>query len=92
MLNLSKVCLSERTKASQTHFKWYGREGHWRRMHLLYAAPTSKPWRDRSTGSMEKLLIEQFNCELYENCINRKGGGGDCPSFGNPHFVYVVEE
>ncbi len=73
----------------------------WDFMAVLYTAPTSK--RDiikmslaphvkkltqASTGTMETVLIQIF--EEQPNCINGKGGGGDCPSGGSPHFCYVV--
>ena len=68
-------------------------------MHLLYAAPTSKVKYDgpdekraqlvkESTGTMETDLITMWSG--HERCINRKGGGGDCPSNGSPHFVYIA--
>ena len=77
----------------------YERAG-WTMMYLLYAAPTSKVRVDpldsesrrrlkmESTGAMETELINRFH--HYPQCINRAGGGGDCPSNGSPHFCYVV--
>lgn len=68
-------------------------------MSVLYAAPTSKvslydvtpaveALRRESTGAMETRLIDAF-AHLCD-CLNRQGAGGDCPSAGCPHFVYVV--
>ena len=62
----------------------------WQVMYLLYAAPTSKPWIAESTGTMETKLIEYFNSDTDIACINRPGAGGECPSNGSPHCVYVV--
>jgi hypothetical protein len=60
------------------------------KMMLVYAAPTSKPKHAESSGSMERELIKYCNSELDSSCLNRPGGGGDCPSNGSPHFVYIV--
>ena len=73
----------------------------WDYMAVLYTAPTSKRdtgklclapqlkrLKQASTGTLETLMIHIF--EELPNCINRKGGGGDCPSEGSPHFCYVV--
>ena len=61
----------------------------WSTMFLLYAAPSSKPRIQDSTGAMEKQLISVFAGNA-NGCINRKGAGGDAPSDGSPHFTYVV--
>lgn len=72
----------------------------WDEFAVIYTSPTSKrnikPFdkpevielKQTSTGMMETLLIHIF--EELPNCINRKGGGADCPSEGSPHFCYVV--
>ena len=72
----------------------------WDYFAVIYCAPTSKVTAAKfasegkkelirtSTGSMDNLLIGRF-ADL-PNCINRVGGGGDCPSYGSPHFCYVV--
>ena len=60
----------------------------WLFMSLLYAHRSSKPHHRESTGNFEKDLIKMFAWD--QNCINRIGGGGDCPSSGTPHFCYVV--
>ena len=72
----------------------------WQYMCLLYTAPTSKTSkrgvqteqerlrRAESTGAMEKRLIAEFSLE--PGCLNRVGAGGEYPSDGCPHFVYVV--
>ena len=74
----------------------------WVFMAILYAAPTSKhrilqtmgddakALRMASTGRMEIDLIDVFHADAA--CLNREGGGGDCPSDGSPHFLYVVAE
>ncbi len=63
----------------------------WLVMVMLYAAPSSKPWHVESTGNHEKELIKRLARHDQSNgCINRVGGGADCPSFGCPHFTYVV--
>ena len=73
----------------------------WERMHICYVAPTSK-WRPNildsieeaqlkktSTGAMERRLIE--GCQRHHKLYNREEGG-DCPSDGSPHYVYIVTE
>ena len=72
----------------------------WQYMYLLYTAPTSKTSkcgvqteqerlrRAESTGAMEIKLIAEFSLE--PGCLNRVGAGGEYPSDGCPHFVYVV--
>ena len=60
-------------------------------MVLLYWAPTSKKHHPDSTGNMETRLVNDFfNSDLDSACINRPGSGGECPSNGTPHFVYLV--
>ncbi len=72
-------------------------------MYLLYAAPTSKhkiekfdsaetkALKSESTGAMEISLISRFAGQaVHSICLNREGAGGECPSNGSPHFVYVV--
>ena len=71
-----------------------------RQMHVLYAAPTSKhkihpcdsesrkELKRESTGAMEKLFIAEF--ENSDGCLNRPGAGGECPSEGPPHFLYIA--
>ena len=73
----------------------------WHHMSVVYAAPTSKSntqfqsgrelaLRQTSTGSMEKILIKQ--CARIPQCINHPNSGGERPSDGSPHFVYIVFE
>ncbi len=57
---------------------------------ILWIAPHSRKGLPESTGKMEKQLIEVFNEVTDENCINRKGAGGDAPPRGSPQFCYVV--
>ena len=77
----------------------YATENTWNAMHIVYSAPTSK-WKLHitetpesralkivSTGAMERALIREF--KGTQGCVNR-ADGGDCPSDGVPHFVYVV--
>jgi hypothetical protein len=76
------------------------RRGGWRELHLLYAAPTSKTiasllddervskLKATSTGAFETRLISDWS--PAEQCVNRSGAGGECPSAGSPHYVYVV--
>ena len=79
----------------------YATENTWSAMHILYSAPTSK-WKLHiaetfesralkigSTGAMERALIREF--KGIQGCVNR-ADGGDCPSDGSPHFVYVVAD
>jgi len=61
--------------------------GNYSKMYLLYVAPLSKPRVPDSTGRMEINLIARFKED--PNCLN-KGPGGECPSNGSPHFVYVA--
>ena len=77
----------------------------WGEMHVLYCAPTSK-WNihkymsderkmlmSTSTGTLESALIKQFRgesaAERHPQLYNR-GAGGECPSNGSPHFLYVI--
>ncbi len=69
-------------------------------MFLLYAAPTSKTrespldtdeekqLKRESTGAFERALIAEW--ASHSSCKNKEGTGGECPSSGSPHFVYVV--
>ena len=71
-------------------------------MFLIYAAPTSKHQYNKydseamaalkkiSTGTLEKHLVSIFSSE--PTCVNREGSGGDCPSAGSPHFLYVASK
>ena len=76
--------------------RWYNSEhgyrldkGHpWIWMFILYAADTSKPRVQHSTGSFEKALCSRLAHDV--DCLNRKGAGGECPSNGSPHFAYVA--
>ena len=76
--------------------------GGFSQMFLLYAAPISK-WslqrhdspklkkpKQESTGAREILLIKEFANGTGNCCLDRPGAGGECPSNGSPHFVYVV--
>ena len=76
-------------------------ENVWSAMHIVYIAPTSK-WKRHivdtpeslalkmaSTGAMERALIREF--KGTQGCIN-VADGGDCPSTGSPHLVYVITE
>ncbi len=77
-------------------YQWRG----WDRMFLLYAAPTSKTresvldsdeqkqLKRESTGAFETALIAEWGEHSF--CLNQEGAGGECPSAGWPHFVYVV--
>jgi len=57
------------------------------KMVLVYAAETSKPKKMDSTGMMEIEQIARF--KHLPGCEN-VSGGGDRPSEGSPHFMYVV--
>ena len=59
-------------------------------MALLYAAPSSNPEKEETTGRMEIRLNDFFNWDLDPACLNRPGGGGECASRASPHFVYVA--
>jgi hypothetical protein len=64
--------------------------GYWRdfsRMVLLYTARSSKPRHAESTGSMEIRQASYFR--HLPGCLN-KTDGGECPSFGSPHYFYIV--
>ena len=83
------IIICHKVYEAPKHNRWYKKDKpNWQRMHLIYAAPTSKPWRRHSTGQMETQLIDR--CWHHESCINRRGAGGECPSAGDPHFVYIV--
>jgi hypothetical protein len=67
----------------------------WETMHIIWASVTSKPWIPISTGAMETRLIDHFTTDDAlpygaGKCLNRRGGGGECPSAGNPHFLYCA--
>ena len=67
----------------------------WETVHVIWASVTSKPWIWISTGRMEIRLIEHFTTDDAlpygaGKCLNRRGGGGENPSFGNPHFLYCA--
>lgn len=59
----------------------------WDFMHIIYIAPTSKPWHPESTGKMERRQVVRFRGT--RGCLNLCDGG-DCPSFGSPHYFYCV--
>ena len=83
------IIICHKVYEAPKHNRWYKKDKpNWQRMHLIYAAPTSKPWRRHSTGQMETQLIDR--CWHHESCINREGAGGECASAGDPHFVYIV--
>ena len=69
-------------------YEWDNKQNPWLFMAILYAAKTSKPTVEHSSGSFEKELCQMM--EHDNDCLNRIGAGGDCPSNGSPHFVYVV--
>ena len=77
----------------------------WGEMHVVYCAPTSN-WKihkymsserkmlmSTSTGTLERALIKQFRgksaAERHPQLYNREAGG-ECPSNGSPHFLYVI--
>ena len=88
------------------HFRWFrpdcGYHGVFETMFILYSAATSKTKihmcdssetrlrKRESSGAMEKRLIRFFANGTANGCLNREGAGGENPSNGTPHFVYVV--
>ena len=65
---------------------------HFDEMYLLFASMTSKKknhkWSHASTGLVETRLIDSF--EGNGKMLNKPGTGGDKPSEGSPHFLYLV--
>ena len=60
----------------------------WAGMALLYTSPKSKGDYLESTGNWEIAMINRWS--KHPKCLNREGGGCDCPSNGSPHFGYVT--
>jgi hypothetical protein len=56
-------------------------------MHLLYFAKMSHPDKAESSGAMERAQIARFG--HYHSC-NNVARGGERPSAGYPHWVYLV--
>lgn len=54
----------------------------WSTMDVMVIASSS-----RLTAALERALIHRFRSPL--RCAN-VGGGGECASYGSPHFLYVV--
>ena len=76
------------TVCPKTRMKLYTRcLDAWDFMHIIYIAPTSKPWHPESTGKMERRQVVRFRGT--RGCLNLCDGG-DCPSFGSPHYFYCV--
>lgn len=59
-------------------------------MKILWVCVHSRKDKKDSSGRFETSLIEIFNSDVCEFCINRPGGGADCPARGSPNTVYVV--
>ena len=81
-------CCRKRWENPSFGWKWDKSGQPWEVMVVLYAAPTSKPRVMYSTGAFEKELVREF--ARVEGCLNCRGTGGETPSEGSPHFVYVV--
>ena len=68
----------------------YHRDPRWSNMKILWVCVHSRKDRPDSSGKFETLLVDVFNTDTCEHCINRPKSGGDCPARGSPNTVYVV--
>lgn len=77
--------------------RWYREDGGYStdphgftRMTLLWIADCSSKHRLEGSGRFETRLVELFDSDQDEWCINRPRSGGECPARGSPQFCYVV--
>ena len=103
MVETFMVGITERPDLRWESSWGYGPKKHFDAMHLLFASVTSKKqnheWSHTSTGLMETKLVESFSGDKNRimsgvtgnrKMLNKEYSGGEHPSEGSPHFLYVV--
>ena len=60
------------------------------RFTLLWECVNSRKELPDSSGAFEKALVDVFNSDTCQWCINRPNSGGECPARTSPNFCYVI--